>query len=87
MNYVSRIVRAGDLPADLRGDIDPATLVRVTVQPDAEAERRLALEKLKAAMDSLSDEAERNGLTEEMLAEILAEAKAERIAARERGER
>lgn len=42
MNMITRVVRAGELPAELRGDIDPATLVRVIMQPDAEAERRTA---------------------------------------------
>lgn len=80
MNAITRIVLAGDLPEALRGDLDPAALVRVTVAPEPDRQAQWAA--FKEACDRLSDEAQRNGLTEEILQEILDEAKAERIAAR-----
>jgi hypothetical protein len=46
--------------------------------------REAAVERLLAAMHALADEAERRGLTEELLEEELAAHKAERLAARTR---
>ena len=68
---VSKDVRVRDLPAELTAGLDaaPDEVVRVTI----DADQREELAKLRALAKAASAEAERRGLTEARLAELLNE--------------
>jgi ABC-type amino acid transport substrate-binding protein len=63
---------AGNLPKDLLGDdFSPDETVRVIIQTAGEPDR----DALQRAVDRASEEAKRNGLTQEMLDKIVQEAR------------
>lgn len=62
-------IKGLDLPSDWakRADVDPDEDVQVIIGPSRDA----AVKELLKIMDSMAEAAERNGLTEEKLAELL----------------
>lgn len=71
METLREEVKGKDLPKEWRdkANVSPDEIVEIVIQPP----RSEQLKKLFGLMDSMSDEAKRNGLTEEKLAELLSE--------------
>ena len=79
MNQIAKrieaTVKVGELPASIRDQLGlPADEeVRVTVEADDTIDRKAAFAALSKSMDEMSAQAAANGLTQEILDEILNE--------------